>query len=236
MKCKGGGAHRVQDFQSHLCRGLLQVPKSCPLPSLNYESDTWLLKYRVYSKVLSLAKHIYSLDENTLSKQIMSKQISKDWPGLVKQAKFCSDKLGLTGVFDQSITKKQLKSKIKEPCQNHNDAKLKQQIQTYKKMAALRDELKKDNTYFYRDHITNVRTLFRFRVDLFEAKANFKNKYRNDTLLCDSCESKIDENTHVLHCPSYSKLRENKCLNNDSHLAEYLQKVIQIRMKLNLNR
>ena len=86
----------------------------------------------------------------------------------------------MTGVFDQSITKKQLKSKIKEACQNHNDAELKQQIQTYKKMAALRDELKKGNTYFYRDHITNVRTLFRFRVDLFEAKANFKNKYRNE--------------------------------------------------------
>ena len=136
----------------------------------------------------------------------MREQISKDWPGLVKQAKFCSDKLGLTGVFDQSITKKQLKSKIKEPCQNHNDAELKQQIQTYKKMAALRDELKKDNTYFYRDHITNVRTLFRFRVDLFEAKANFKNKYRNEPNVITATPIFQNKTRGLQLCPVFNRV------------------------------
>ena len=162
--------------------------------------------------------------------------MSRKCPGLVKQASLCQNRLNLTGLFDPDISKNQLKTKTKEACQKANDFELKQQISNYKKMSALRDELVKGNSYFYKENISNVRTLFKFRVDHFEAKANFKNKYKNDDMLCNSCESKIDLNMHVLYCPSYAKLRENKSLNNDSHLAQYLQKVLEIRMKLNLNR
>ena len=106
-------------------------------------------------------------------------------------------------------------------------------------MSALRDEITKGNDYFFKENLTNVRILFRFRVDLYESKMNFKNKreYKNDEkLLCDSCESESDVTTHILFCPAYSLLRENKQLNNDSHLAEYLHKVLEIRTNLRLNR
>ena len=75
-----------------------------------------------------------------------------------------------------------------------------------------------------------------FRVDLKESKGNFKQKYKNEKLLCDSCESAIDETTHILHCPAYKLLRENRELNNDKHLAEYIREVMEIRTKLRLNR
>ena len=105
-------------------------------------------------------------------------------------------------------------------------------------MSAIQDEVKKGNDYFFRDSLDSVRTLFRFRVDLFPAKLNFKNKteYKKESFLCDSCMSETDTNTHVLHCPSYRVLREDKNLHNDAHLCEYLQKVIEIRTKLRLER
>ena len=43
----------LEDFQSTLWRGLLAVPKSCPLPSLTYESNSILMKFRVYSRILN---------------------------------------------------------------------------------------------------------------------------------------------------------------------------------------
>ena len=214
----------LEDFQSILWRGLLQVPKSCPLPSLTYESNSLLLKYRIYSKILNLTKHIHSHDQQVLSKQIMDEQMSNNWSGLVKQAKICSDELNLSGLFDQQVTKSQFKLKIKEACKKANDTELKRQIQLYKKMSAMKDEISKGNTYFFKETIQNARTLFRFRVELFEAKENFKNKYKNEGFLCDSCESKIDQNSHVLYCPSYTSLRKGKSLNSDSDLAQYLQK------------
>ena len=107
-------------------------------------------------------------------------------------------------------------------------------------MSALRDNIAKGNGYFFKENLLNARTLFRYRVDLFECKMNFKNKreYKNDEkLLCDSCESESEESTtHILFCPAYSLIRENKQLNNDTHLAEYLQQVLEIRTRLRLNR
>ena len=65
-------------------------------------------------------------------------------------------------------------------------------------MAAIRDEIKKGNTYFFTQTLQYMRTLFRFRSDLYESKMNFKNKYRHEGYICDSCESESDESTHVL--------------------------------------
>ena len=105
-------------------------------------------------------------------------------------------------------------------------------------MSAIRDEVKKGNSYFFKETLENVRTLFGFRVDLYESKMNFKNKpeYKAEKYLCDSCESETDVSTHVLFCPSYSVLREQKDLNNDKHLANYLKQVLEIRTQLRLNR
>ena len=101
-------------------------------------------------------------------------------------------------------------------------------MSTYKKMSAIQDEVQKGNEHFFRENLYSARAIFRFRVDLFPAKMNFKNKpeYKEEKYLCDSCMSEIDHNTHVLYCPSYRLLREDKDLNNDIHLAEYLQKVM----------
>ena len=54
-------------------------------------------------------------------------------------------------------------------------------------------------------------------MELFEANMNYKNKpeYKKEKYLCDSCESQIDHNSHVLFCPSYSGLRQEKNLNDD---------------------
>ena len=105
-------------------------------------------------------------------------------------------------------------------------------------MSALRDKITKGNSYFYDQTLQNARILFRFRVNMYESKQNFKQKpeYKAEKYLCDSCQTEIDHDTHVLFCHSYSALRENKDLNCDQDLAEYLWKVLDIRTKLRLNR
>ena len=97
----------LEDFQSKLYRGLMAVPKSCLLPSLTYESNSLLMKYRVYSRVLNFIKHIHCHDEETnLSKQVLTEQISNDWPGLFQQAKCISEELNISGLLDPIISKK----------------------------------------------------------------------------------------------------------------------------------
>ena len=92
----------LEDFQSTLYRGLLALPKSCPLPALPYESNSLLMKYRVYSKLLNFVKHVHCQDDQTsLAKQILNEQILNEWPGTVQQAvKICGE-LNISGLFNQ---------------------------------------------------------------------------------------------------------------------------------------
>ena len=166
----------------------------------------------------------------------MTEQLSNDWPGLTKHAQLICEVHNNEWLFNSNVSKGQFKEAVKKACKLQNELNLKSQISGYKKMSALRDELTKGNAYFYRETLQNVRNLFRFRVDLIESKMNFKKKYQNEQMLCDSCESSIDVNSHILHCPAYTLLRQNRQTNNDTHLAEYIKEVMEIRINLRLNR
>ena len=54
--------------------------------------------------------------------------------------------------------------------------------------------------------------------------------------LCDSCESESDVSTHVLFCPLYSVLRQEKDLNNNRHIGNYIKQALEIRTQLRLNK
>ena len=74
---------------------------------------------------------------------------------------------------------------------------------------------------------------------MFEgAKFNFKNTkdYQESSWLCDSCESAISTNSHVLWCEAYRELREGLNIESDADLVKYLSKVMEIRQTLKLRR
>ena len=73
---------------------------------------------------------------------------------------------------------------------------------------------------------------------MFDCKMNSMNNpaYKNEMWMCDSCESCIDSQSHILYCPAYEKLREGKNLSSDEDIVTYFREVMQIRMNLNLNK
>ena len=160
------------------------------------------------------------------------------WPGLVTQSEDIASEVKVEGLFDEGIQKLSFKRKVKEACTAANKIAIEHELSKYKKCSAMRNECMKGNSYFSNESIQNSRAIFRFRAELFEAKLNFKNKqiYKQEQYLCDSCESAVDENSHVLFCPSYRELRDGKNLQCDRDLATYLQKVLSIRTKLRLSR
>ena len=139
----------LEEFQTTLYRKALAVPKSCPIPALAYESNSWLMKYRVYYKIINFIKHIHSQESETnLSKQILTEQLKYNWPGQSQIAQKLCEELDISGLFDQQISKAKFKLIVKKACQEKNDQDLRNQIQTYKKMSALRDEMKKEILIF----------------------------------------------------------------------------------------
>ena len=88
--------------------------------------------------------------------------------------------------------------------------------------------------YLSNKNVKEARTMFAFRSHMYPCKTNYMNepKLNLDLWVCDSCQSAIDSQSHVMICPSYSSLREGKDIFNNRDVAEYLLKVILIRDKL----
>ena len=73
---------------------------------------------------------------------------------------------------------------------------------------------------------------------MIDAKFNLKNKtdYKAALWLCDSCESAIENQSHLMWCPAYQHVREGKEMSSDTDLVNYVRKVLQIRQELKLRR
>ena len=196
------------------------------------------MKDRIYRKVLNFVKHVHMQNEDSLAKQVLEEQLENKWPGLAEEAIKAADILQLDGLMNQVINKNLFKRKVKSARQKANDNYFDEEILKFKKLRTLQDEVTKGNEYFFNESIENARVIYRFRTQMYEAKLNFKNKkeYKDEQYLCDSCEREVDQNSHVLFCPSYQELRDGKNLQNDQDLAYYLQKVLAVRSKLRLSR
>ena len=72
--------------------------------------------------------------------------------------------------------------------------------------------------YFISNNVEDVRTKFHLRTKMVDAKLNFENKknYSHELWLCDSCETSIESQSHLLWCPAYQNLREGKDLSKDN--------------------
>ena len=86
--------------------------------------------------------------------------------------------------------------------------------------------------------LEDARLNFKYRTKMMEFKFNYKNDKINCSELwnCDSCQSAIETQDHILWCPAYTSLRVDKSLDNDEDLIKYFTQVMKIREKLKLKK
>ena len=105
------------------------------------------------------------------------------------------------------------------------------------KLSKLKDktgECFEQRDYFRITKINEARAMFRSRSKMLDCKMNYPSdpKFSKDLWLCDSCERAIDQQSHVMICSAYSKLREGRDINCNEDVAGYLAEVMQIRNKM----
>ena len=92
--------------------------------------------------------------------------------------------------------------------------------------------------YFIELNADDARLRFKFASKMTPTIAmNFQNDngFRSKLWTCPACRSEddigfIDSQQHVLICPNYSKLRENKDLSSNKDLVTYIREVIKTRL------
>ena len=152
---------------------------------------------RIHKSILNLGKHIKLLPDNTLAKKVLDEQVNNNWDGLVSEAKEVAKKMNIIGLMDGNIGKKAFKNIVKKKARQFNDDVIQNQMSHYKKLDMLRAENNVDNKYLKTEPIHSARLIFRHKSEMFYSKMNYKNKYKGN-LMCDSCQTVQDENTHVL--------------------------------------
>ena len=153
-------------------------------------------------------------------------EILKDWevPNILKE--------------NSRLSKGQWKTIIKKEAKKQNEKLLKKMIEKGSKLEVMKNESYGKKAYLTEMSFYDARINFSLRARMFDCKMNSMNNpaYKSDLWRCDSCQSCIDSQSHILYCPAYKKLREGKKLSSDEDIVSYYREVLQIRMKLNLNK
>ena len=110
--------------------------------------------------------------------------------------------------------------------------------QGYSKLEVMKNERYEEKAYIQEMSMYNARINFSLRARTFPCKMNTMNnsKFKADMWRCDSCESCIDSQSHILYWSAYKDLREGRALSSDDDIVLYFREVLAIRMKLDLNK
>ena len=60
---------------------------------------------------------------------------------------------------------------------------------------------------------------------MFKCKMNFMNDpvYKAEMWRCNSCETCIDSQSHILYCQAYKEQREGKSMTSDEDIVNYFR-------------
>ena len=235
---------KLNNLQNTLLRYLLSTPRSTPIPSLPWEFGVLPIKFRIIVKKLCLAKHINSLEEGSLAKEIFETQTNFSFPGLATEVKELLQELNLPDITDKKVCrtysktvwKNLVKKSIRQKCENELKQELNEFIKLEKSKISEEQFIAKD--YLKTMTLEDARTNFKIRTEMLNLKFNYKHMPQNEKSLwlCDSCQISIESQSHIMWCPAYSELRVGKNINDDKDLIEYVKKVLKIRENLNLTK
>ena len=222
-------------------RVLLNVPRTCPIPALCWELGGIQMRYRVIQTKLIFLWHLDNLEDGTLAKDILEVQKSQHLPGLVQECLEWLNILKLPNVLEQRITKTQWKNLVKKAILKKNEDDLRKKIMKMEKLknGDMVKEKCERKDYVKSLSVNDARNIFLKNTCMTRyVKMNYMSdfKYVKELWQCDSCQRNIDSMNHVMWCPSYRELRENRNLDDDKDLARDLHDVMAIRSKLNIQK
>ena len=221
----------LDSIQNQFLRNLLATPRTCPNPSLLWETGTCSMINRIIKKKLLFFHHLLHLPNDSLAWEVAQIQMNLGLPGLMEECLSLTKELDLPKA--ENCSKSQWKNIVNKKVKEKTRNDLLGSIAKYKKLEI--EELEKEDfeikPYMHNLNMHSARTKFALRTKMTKTvKLNYKNDPVNKIKLwqCDDCSS-IDSQEHILWCPSYSHLRVGKNLDEDKHLTRYFQQVLVSR-------
>ena len=225
----------LENLQLDFLRNLLDTPRTCPTPSLLWETGTITMQNKILKKKLLFYHHLLHLAHDSLAWEVASIQEKLNFPGLMQE---CAETIQVFNLPEaRSCSKYQWKKIINKLVKEKTEEDLLNTVsdKDYKKLSLedMKEEKFGRQSYLHDLDIPAARMKFGIRSRMVRTiKMNYKNDQanKNKRWKCDDCMS-IDSQEHILWCPAYSQLRQAKNLDNDRDLTKYFQEVLRFRDK-----
>ena len=181
-----------EELQELFWRVMLQVPKSSPKVMLTAETQTMMMKQRIWKMKLMTANGILKKD-GTMANDIYNEQMAMSWPGLSSEVKEICQTIGISNLNKNYISKEEIENAVFF----HNYKEMKCEMERYRKLEDIKHEdFRKPQNYMESKSVENARMAYRIRCKMVKTfKMNFKNSYKN--LKCENCLfGSLDDQSH----------------------------------------
>ena len=208
----------------------------------------------VLQRKLAFFRHLATLPEGSLAKEVFMKQKHSSLGGLVKELEDHTECLGDPTLY----TKPQWKKKVTEYLLKKNEQELIEKASTYKKIDAesWKNERFERKEYFSTLDLEGIRMRMRISGGMVNTiRSNYKQKYRrrNQPISCQSCKSNRNSNEsegnvededdeprdtqiHVLEeCVAFEDIRALHDLTSDAGLVNFFSEVVKRRIQEGLD-
>ena len=231
----------LENLQKKFYKCLFAVGSGCPTPALYLETGGMLMEYRILKKKLLFLHHLATLPDDALAREVYDVQRKLALPGLFQECQEFLVKFGITK--PEKFTKNQWKSLVKNKIAEMNKNDILEQLKPLKKMKHedYANQKFERKSYMSSLNIAEARMRFKLNAQMTPTiKMNFPSDkvFTRQMWTCSGCVggdvgSEVvgcrDTQQHVMVCPGYGELREDKNLENDRDLVRYFAQVIKKR-------
>lgn len=225
---------KLEELQNMFLRKLLRTKRTTPKAALTFETGLLTMKARVATKKLLFVNDLKNMDSDSLAHQVFTEQVRFGFPGLAKEVEQLCQEWELPNILKVNVRRNEWKKLVKEKTLEKQSEELDKELeQKYSKLQDIRHEGFGLKEYFKTNIVEDARMAFQIRTKMLEFKANYKNnkKFQAEKWLCESCGEEVETQSHVLQCSEYSKLREERNMENLEDQILYFRDVLKQRIK-----
>ena len=225
-----GTSEKLNRIKPNLLKHILRIPTSTPSAAVQYEFGINDLVLDILLEKVVLGVETLKLDENRLSKQLLSRMLEKKVPGFCTELIEACEILGVS--VDALVNVGDVREVLKKRVVDIQSSQLMTRMVVCSKMDRVilggysyDGKMKK---YLSELDFHQARAIFMARYRMWPSKENFPGRWPGSS--CNICGLK-DTDEHVLSCPGYSDIVMGKVTYDmlwDNVVLDNMEKMVEI--------
>ena len=226
----------IDNRQYQMLKIVYEHPQGTPYLGIINETGLWPFSYIIKYKQLMWYHALIHSEERRVAKKILEQQIKEEKNNWAKQVMRWGSELELDMNMNRikNINKAKWKKEIKEKSAEKIEKIIKEEAENKTKLGFIRKEKFEEKEYMKTCQFKTCKQIMKLRVNMTNAKANRKNKYKN--IKCSAGCNEEETTEHLLSCKQIKKIVQHNIKENqiekDMKNTEWLKETVKEMEKI----